>query len=300
MVPQHATRPPTNTKPAAANAPGRRLGTRRAHQRRIQHPSIPPPIQRRRPPSIPRGTPPSRNQQPLHPSHLPMKVTRIQRNPPNDLVNPPQLSHSELRTAKLSTKRRVLQLGPSPLHAIGQDPRMVKRQRTNLSHRHPRRGSSISPSHRHRQVSSQRQVGHGHHSHPRIPPRLPIGPKLLQVQPRHPSLLTKLPNGGSIHGFVNLHEPARQRPPPPIRRLPSPNQQRTQRLGSHGQHHEIDRDRKGREITWRVHTPEYRLIVRSTTSGETSVRRAAGRPSPTPDRGDTPWPTSAPTPDSGT
>ncbi len=195
-----------------------------------------------------------------------MKVPRIQRNPPNDLVNPPQLSHRELGGTKLRPQRRVLQLGPSPLHAILKDPSVVERQRRDLPHRHPRGSRRVRPSHRNRQIRRQRQVRNRYNPHPRITPRLPIRPQLLQVQPGHSGLLRQLPNGRGIHRLGHLHEPARQRPPPPKRRLPTPNQQRTQRIGPHGQHHQVDRDREGREITWPVHTTEYRLIVRSTTS----------------------------------
>ncbi len=57
-----------------------------------------------------------------------MEVAGMQRLAPHDLVDHSQLGNREWLSHERGGQRRVLELGPGPLEAVGQDPGVIERE----------------------------------------------------------------------------------------------------------------------------------------------------------------------------
>ena len=101
-----------------------------------------------------------------------------------------------------------------------------------------------------RHLRCQGQVGHGHHSHPRVAPGISVAGQLFQVGSanRQAGLLGQLARGGLAQGLIRADEAAGQREHARERILPPRDQQDLQAVVPDREHHEVDGDGYGREV----------------------------------------------------
>ena len=94
----------------------------------------------------------------------------------------------------------------------------------------------------------ERQVGDGHDPAPRVTVRVAVGVELLEVDTADPGLLGELALGGLLGQLVIVHEAARERPAPLLRRLLAADEEDVQPPAEGGEDHRVGGERGGRVV----------------------------------------------------
>lgn len=181
-----------------------------------------------------------------------MEVARVERDPPDRLVDLSQLGDRERLWAEQRCERGVLELRAGPLETVAEDRRVVERQpallRQHLVDGDPVRGGSVAAGDGVRQVGSDGEVGDGNDAHPRIALRSTVGSELLEMHGKvaQAGLLSKLTCGSGQEVLVRPDEAARQGPAASVWRDAPPDQQHREPARADRQHDEVNRDRDRR------------------------------------------------------
>jgi hypothetical protein len=143
-----------------------------------------------------------------------MKVTRVEADAPNDLVDVTELPDGECLWAQRRGQRGVLELGPGPLDAINEDLVVIERERRRsrrlfeqLAHCGPAPRRCVGPS---AGAGHEREIGDADDAPSGIPSRIAVRRELLDVVDRQfsePGRARQLKFGGSEEVFF-LRDPA--------------------------------------------------------------------------------------------
>ena len=183
-----------------------------------------------------------------------MEVARVELDAPHHFVDLAELGDGERRLTEGGGQVRVLELGPGPLDAVGEDGFVVKGQGSGqIRHRDPPGVTGIASRLGDRQVGRQQQVGHGDHPAPGVPVGFAVGAELLEMsrEPFDAGLFGQLPIRRRLEVFVFEDETARQGPAPFMGWQQALDDEGAQCAVPHGQDHQIDGHGHGRHLEGR-------------------------------------------------